>query len=151
MSPPNRIIFACNRKEKTSSNRGRTPSFLRMTPVDAGEQIAQLGRRDRHCALCRRRPQKAPLLKSFREQHAPCPSCQITFNRPPRRPRKQNRCPPKGSRCKTSCTNKDRLANPLRISVCPVASQTRTPVGIGIIAAPRRPRHGAKSLPPRPY
>ena len=39
-------------------------------------------------------------------RHAPWPSCQITFKRSPRRPRKQNRWPLKGSRRKTSWTCK---------------------------------------------
>jgi len=34
----------------------------------------------------------------------------------------------------TSCTCSDRLAKPFRMSVWPVASHTRTPVGIGITA-----------------
>lgn len=40
-----------------------------------------------------------------------------------------------GSFFKISCTRKARLGKPQRMSVCPVASHTRTPVGIGIIAA----------------
>lgn len=61
-------------------------------------------------------------------------ACQITFNRSPRRPRKQNRWPPSGSRFSTSCTRSARLAKPFLMSVWPVASHTRTPVGNGIIA-----------------
>ena len=47
----------------------------------------------------RRRPalghRKRPRSSLFVNRHAPWPSCQITFNRSPRRPRKQNRWPPK--------------------------------------------------------
>ena len=54
----------------------------------------------------RRRPalghMKRPRSSLFVNRHAPWPSCQITFNRSPRRPRKQNKWPPNGSCCKTS-------------------------------------------------
>ena len=43
-----------------------------------------------------------PRSSRFANRHAPWPSCQITFSRSPRRPRKQNRWPPSGSRCNTS-------------------------------------------------
>src|SRR5215210_7704505 len=52
----------------SSSNRGWTPSCLGMTPVDAGEQIAELGRRDRHRAVGGARPQEAAPLQPLREQ-----------------------------------------------------------------------------------
>jgi hypothetical protein len=46
---------------------------------------------------------------------------------------KTNRWPPCGSRFSVSCTTRDSPAKPLCMSVCPVASQTRTPTGIAII------------------
>ena len=56
----------------------------------------------------RRRPalgqRKRPRSSRFVNRQAPWPSCQITFSRSPRRPRKQNRWPLSGSRCSTSCT-----------------------------------------------
>src|SRR5690349_8251128 len=112
-------------KQKTSSHRGRSPCFLRMTPVNARQEITELRRRDRHYTVGRARPQEAAALQSLRDRQAPWPSCQITFNRLPRRPRKQNRCPLSGSRRSTSCTCNAKLAKPFLISVCPVASQTR--------------------------
>jgi hypothetical protein len=63
------------------------------------------------------------------------PSCQITFNSSPLRPRKQNSCPLSGSRRSISCTCSDRLAKPFLMSVWPVASHTRTPLGTGVMAA----------------
>src|SRR5262245_14275966 len=58
-----------------------------------------------------------PRSNRFVNRQAPWPSCQITFNRSPRRPRKQNRCPHSGSRRSTSCTSNDKLAKPFLISV----------------------------------
>ncbi len=43
MSRRNRIIFAASRQAKLSSDRGRAPRFLRMAPVNSGEQVAELG------------------------------------------------------------------------------------------------------------
>lgn len=45
-----------------------------------------------------------------------------------------------------SWTCKDRLANPLRMSVWPVANHTRTPLGIGIMPTP--PRRSRAPTPP---
>ncbi len=70
-------------------------------------------------------------------RHAPWPSCQITFRRSPLRPRKQKRWPLKGLRFRTSWTCKAKEGNPFRMSVWPVASNTRTPLG-GIIADQER-------------
>jgi len=80
-----------------------------------------------------------PRSNRFVNRQAPWPSCQITFKRSPRRPRKQNRCPHSGSRCNTSCTSNDKLAKPFLISVWPVTSHTRTPLGSGIMAASQSP------------
>ena len=71
--------------------------------------------------------EKRPRSSRFVNRHAPWPSCQITFNRSPRRPRKQNRWPLSGSRRSTSCTCSARHGKPFRMSVWPVASHTRTP------------------------
>ena len=62
----------------------------------------------------------------------------------PRRPRKTNRWPEYGSRSSTSWTWSASPFIPLRMSVRPVASQTRAPPGNGIIARP------APAAPPRP-
>ena len=57
---------------KTSADRGRTPGFLRMAPVDPGEQIAELGGGDSHRAIGGARPQEAaplqPLVPQLRMQ-----------------------------------------------------------------------------------
>src|SRR5512146_798937 len=58
-------------KPKSSASRRRTPGFLRHSPINALEQIAQLRRRDRHRPIGRRRPQKPPSLEPFREQAHP--------------------------------------------------------------------------------
>ena len=38
-----RIIFVENVKAKPSSHRGRAPGFLRIAPIDSGQQITELG------------------------------------------------------------------------------------------------------------
>lgn len=58
-------------------------------------------RRDRHHTLSGLGQTKRPRSRRFVNRQAPWPSCQITFRRLPRRPRKQNRWPPSGSRCNT--------------------------------------------------
>src|SRR3954469_13585455 len=68
MSLGNRIIFVENVKAKPSSHRGRAPGFLRIAPIDARQQITELGRGDRHRAVGRARPQKAAPLQPLREQ-----------------------------------------------------------------------------------
>ena len=73
----------------------------------------------------------------------------MTLIRPPPRPRKTNRCPHIGSRFSVSCTISDRPGKPLRMSVWPVASQTFTPAGTGIIAAPVRNRGCGQARPCR--
>jgi hypothetical protein len=51
----------------------------------------------------------------------------------------KNKWPLSGSRCRISRTCKASHGKPFRMSVSPVASHTRTPVGNGIIAAVTRP------------
>src|SRR4029077_19673065 len=60
---------------------------------------------------------KRPRSSRLVNRHAPWPSCQTTFKRSPRRPRKQNSCPLNGSCRSTCCTSNDKLANPFLISV----------------------------------
>ena len=63
------------------------------------------------------------------DDHGHTPLYQITFNR------KQNSCPLSGSRRSASCTCSNRLAKPFLVSVWPLASHTRTPLGTGIMGA----------------
>src|SRR3954453_3493477 len=56
------------RQAGSSPNRAWTPSCLGMTPVDAGQEIAELGRRDRHGPVGRARPQEAAPFQPLREQ-----------------------------------------------------------------------------------
>src|ERR1700722_4103259 len=67
-SRPKGIIAAWICKQESSASRRRTPSFLRHSPIDALEQIAQLCRRDRDRPVGGRRPEKPPSLQPFREQ-----------------------------------------------------------------------------------
>jgi len=64
----NRIIFVENVKAKPSSHRSRAPGFLRIAPIDSGQQITELGRGDRHRAVDRARPQEAAPFQPLREQ-----------------------------------------------------------------------------------
>ena len=73
----------------------------------------------------------------------PRPSCQRILIRLPLAPRKTYRSPAWGSRCSASWICRARPFMPRRISVRPTASQTRTPEGTGIIAAPTRRARGA--------
>ena len=62
------ITSVSDRKPKLSADRGRTPGFLRIAPINAGQQITELRRGDRHHTVGRARPQKATTLQSLREQ-----------------------------------------------------------------------------------
>src|SRR3981189_637438 len=64
----NRIIFVSNVKAKLSPHRGRAPCLLRIAPIDSREQITELGRGDRHRAVCRPRPQEAAPFEPLRKQ-----------------------------------------------------------------------------------
>ena len=68
MSLGNKIIFVENVKAKPSSHRSRAPGFLRIAPIDSGQQITELGRGDRHRAVDRARPQEAAPFQPLREQ-----------------------------------------------------------------------------------
>src|SRR3954470_20778503 len=68
MALGNRIIFVENVKAKPSSHRSRAPGFLRIAPIDSGQQITELGRGDRHRAVGRARPQKAAPFQPLRKQ-----------------------------------------------------------------------------------
>ena len=55
-------------KKKPSAHRRRAPCLLRIAPIDSGQQVAELGRRDRHRAAGRTRPQEPTPFQSLREQ-----------------------------------------------------------------------------------
>ena len=89
-----------------------------------------------------------PRSSRFENRHAPCPSCQMILIRSRRRPRNTNRWPACGSALSRSCTSKASPGKPRRMSVCPVASHTRTVpvavvVGTGIKACPPAPPRSA--------
>jgi hypothetical protein len=54
-----------NSKTKRLPNARRTPALLRGPPVDAGQKITELRRRDRHRAVGRARPDEPPPLQPF--------------------------------------------------------------------------------------
>src|SRR5262245_26155085 len=68
LSRGERIIFADNHNTKTSSHRSWTPGVLRISAIDAGQQIAELRGRDRHGSVRRARPQETAPFQSFRKQ-----------------------------------------------------------------------------------
>jgi len=67
-------------------------------------------------------------------KQAPWPSCQITFSRLPRRPRKQNKWPLRDRAARSPGPAEPATGSPCAYRCGPVASHTRTPVGSGIIA-----------------
>lgn len=88
-----------------------------------------------------------PFSSRFRNMQAPWPSHQMTLTRSPRRPRKTNRCPVKGSCFSTASACAAKAAKPLRMSVTPAASQTRVVAGTGI--KPTVPGSGGPEIPGR--
>jgi len=44
------------------------PPFLRIAPVDPGQEIAQLRRGDRHCFACNQRPDKPSTFETLRKK-----------------------------------------------------------------------------------
>src|SRR5215468_12202654 len=56
------------RKLKASSDRCRPPRLLWVPPVDPGQEITELRRRDRDHTLSRARPDEAPPLQALRER-----------------------------------------------------------------------------------
>src|SRR6185312_16014840 len=59
-----------------------SPRLLRHPPVDAFEQVAQLGRRDRHNAFGRGRPNEAATLQALGEQAHPLAVMPEHFDQP---------------------------------------------------------------------
>ena len=53
---------------KPSPDRCGAPGLLWIAPVDAGEQIPELGGRDRHHPVGGARPEEAPPLEALGEQ-----------------------------------------------------------------------------------
>ena len=62
------ITFVTVCKPKVLPDRGRSPRLLWVSPINAGQQVTELRRRDRHHAIRRRRPQKATAFQTLREQ-----------------------------------------------------------------------------------
>lgn len=116
----------------------RTPGFLRIAPVDPGQQID-------NCAgeIATAPPSifgqiNRPFSSRRVKRQALRSSCQMIFKISDLRPLKTKRCPDNGSCFRTSCTRSAREGKPQRMSVYPVESQTLTPVpiGNGFTAAP---------------
>ncbi|MGY3470335.1 hypothetical protein ACVW0I_007206 [Bradyrhizobium sp. LM6.11] len=59
---------AADSNPKRLSDPRRTLGFLRVAPIDPGQQVTHLRRRDRHCIARNRRPDEPPSLPSFGEQ-----------------------------------------------------------------------------------
>src|SRR5262245_39368379 len=69
---PSRRI-TCGFKMLRSAGSLRSPCVLRHPPIDAFQQIAELGRRDRHHPVRRRRPEETAPFQPLREQTHPLP------------------------------------------------------------------------------
>ncbi len=92
-----------------------------------------------------------PRSRRFCRRQTPSPSCQRTFMRSPRRPRKRKTWPDKGLLSSVLCTRPHRLVCPRRISVMPATSQICVLAGIIRASSPPlheryRQRPGAVSL-----
>src|SRR5438876_7193602 len=55
------------------SDPRRPPCFLRVSPIDPGQEIAQLRRRDCNASICQRWPDEATALKTPRKQERSLP------------------------------------------------------------------------------
>ncbi|SFQ35466.1 hypothetical protein SAMN05216330_1319 [Bradyrhizobium sp. Ghvi] len=118
-----------NSNDKLSANDRRTPGLLGIAPVDAGQQIAHLRLRYRHHAIGQRRPDKTTSLEFLRKQACSLAVMPDHLQQIASAPTEAEQMTLRGSRRNTSCTCNDNEAKPLRMSVWPVASHTRTPVG----------------------
>src|SRR3954447_19930887 len=117
MALGNRIIFVENVKAKPSSHRSRAPGFLRIAPINSGQQITELGRGDRHRAVGRARPQEAAPFQPLRQQAGSLAVMPDHLQKIAPASTKAKQLPLSGSRRSTSCTCSDRLAKPFRMSV----------------------------------
>src|SRR5215218_4940517 len=124
------------RQARSSSDRGWTPSCLGMTPVDPRQKIAELGRRDRHRAVGCARPQKAAPFQPLREQARALAVVPDNLQQIAAAAAKEEQVATQRILPQHLLNPQRQAGEPLRRSVCPVASHTRTPDGIGIIAAP---------------
>jgi len=88
---------------------------------------------------------KRPFSKRLMNRHMPSPLHQRTLSKSPRRPRKANTCPEKGSSVNVVCTNAAKPFMPRRISVTPAASHICVPAGNPINSRPGRAAHVAPS------
>src|SRR6185437_1177432 len=81
---------------------------------------------------------KRPFSSRLANRQRPWPSHHNTLMRRPCRPRNTKAWPQNGSRLSWSWTIAANPSKPLRMSVKPVANQTRGPAGAGIIGQPTR-------------
>ncbi len=86
-----------------------------------------------------------PSSRRLINRHRPSASAQSIFTVSPRRPRKINRWPEKGSSSRTWCICSPSPLKDLRISVAPATSQMRVPDGRDIMVSSRSVRGSAQS------
>src|SRR5215216_2376958 len=101
------------------------------------EQIAKLRRRDRHHSIPGKWPDEAPALQPLREQAHALAVVPQYLDQPAAPAPEHEQVPLCGLRCNVSCTSTARPSKPLRMSVWPVASHTRTSLWIEIIVVVR--------------
>src|SRR3984957_12075632 len=123
-SRPKGIIAAWICKQESSASRRRTPSFLRHSPIDALEQIAQFCRRDRDRPVGGRRPEKTPSLQPFREQAQALPIVPQALDEI------------------AAATAKDKSMGRMRIALQRLLHDQRKPIEpLAHVGAPRRKPH----------
>ena len=98
-----------------------TPRFLRIAPVDAGQQVGKLRRRDRHCFTSNRRPDKSSSLESFCEQ-----ACSLAIIQPSHDPQQRRHVNTAINDDPPSVPTHD--LNPSRISCSTLTRRCRLPL-----------------------
>jgi hypothetical protein len=133
-------------KLNASSDRCRPPRLLWVPPVNLGQEVTELRRRERLHTLSRARPDEAT--------QAPWPSCQITFKSVAATTAEAKQVAAQRVAMQIFWTRNASDGKPFRTSAQPVASHTSAPAGNGIIVAVHRsapPRlHSASPRQPRP-
>ena len=144
------------RSKKSLSHNVGPPRRLRVAPVDAFQHARHLRHRDRHHTVGCRGPDEASAIEPLgikRRAKALVPG--DLYQAAGAAAEDVKVAGALGSRFRPCCTCSARPCMPLRISVWPVATQTRTPPAIGITApatatppSPASPERPPRSAPP---
>ena len=143
------MIYTASRYPATSSCKFWPVGFLWEAPIYPFEHVAKLSGRYRHSAVLGSWPYEASAFEPLREQTRALPIVPDHFDQIAALATKHEQMPAMRigfQRFLYLQREAWKTAPPLkglpsgRISVCPVASHTRTPAGTGITTAPRARR-----------